>query len=60
MVRTVVVVELEQLPHRRAWLRLWMSEYMLCPDTAGLALLVDDWIALRMALDEFSTRQRHA
>jgi len=38
---TVVVVELEELPSSRAFLRLWMTKYMLCPDTTGLSLPED-------------------
>jgi hypothetical protein len=55
--RTVVVLELEQLPHRRPWLRLWMSKYMLCPGAVGIVLPVRDWIAFRTELDEFRARQ---
>jgi hypothetical protein len=57
--RTVVVVELEQLPAPRRRLRLWMSKYMLSPDTEGLVLLVEDWIALRSELDEYKARSHH-
>ena len=56
--KTVVVIELEQLPHSRIWLRLWMSKYMLCPDRVGLVLAVRDWIAFRSELDEFRARSR--
>jgi len=57
--RTVVILEMEQLPHPRAWLRLWMSEYMLPPDAVGLVLPVVDWMAFRTELDEFKARQHY-
>jgi hypothetical protein len=56
--RTVVVVEMEKLPHRAGWLRTWIGKYMVCPDVVGLALLVSDWMALRSELDEFITAER--
>jgi hypothetical protein len=55
--RTVVVVEVERLPRSRAWLRLWMSPFMLSPEGEGLILPVRDWIAFRQELDEFKTRE---
>lgn len=58
--RTVVVVELQRLPATRRWLRLWMTTYMLAPDTEGLVLAVPDWIALRSELDEYKARSRYA
>lgn len=58
--RTVVVVELEELPVPRGGLRLWMTKYMFSPDTEGLVLAVRDWIALRSQLDEFKARSFHA
>jgi hypothetical protein len=57
--KTVVVIEMEQLPHSRLWLRLWMSKYMLCPDRVGFVLAVRDWMAFRAELDEFRTRSRY-
>jgi hypothetical protein len=56
---TVLVIALDELPARTAWLRLWMSKYMLCPDHAGLVIAVRDWIGFRTELDEFRARQRH-
>ncbi len=50
---TVIVVEMDKLPHRAGWLRTWMGKYMICADVVGLALLVRDWMALRSQLDEF-------
>jgi hypothetical protein len=55
---TVLSLELEQLPHRTAWLRLWMSKYMLAPDRVGLVLAVRDWLSFRAELDEYSARYR--
>jgi hypothetical protein len=57
--KTVVVIEMEQLPHSHIWLRLWMSKYMLSPDRVGLVLAVRDWMAFRAELDEFRARSRH-
>jgi hypothetical protein len=53
---TVVVIELDRLPRPSIWLRLWMSRYMLCPDSVGLVLAVRDWLAFRSELDEFRVR----
>lgn len=58
--RTVVVVELDELPSPRRWLRLWMTKYMLSPETDGLVLAVRDWIGLRTELDEYKARSHHA
>jgi hypothetical protein len=54
--RTVIVVELGELPARRRWLQRWLPPYMLSPDTQGLVLLVRDWMALHRQLDEFRAR----
>ncbi|MGD8625924.1 MAG: hypothetical protein PVJ34_15415 [Anaerolineae bacterium] len=54
--QTVVVVELESIPWSRAWQRLWMSPFMLSPETEGLILPVRDWMAFRIELDEFKAR----
>jgi hypothetical protein len=56
--RTVIVIEVEQLPRARLFLRLWMSKYMLCPDAVGWVLAIRDWIAFRTELDEFRARFR--
>ena len=56
--KTMVVIELEQLPRPKLWLRLWMSKYMLSPDRTGLVLAVQDWMAFRAELDEFRARTR--
>jgi hypothetical protein len=55
---TVVVIELEELPSPEFLLRLWMSKYMLCPDTTGLNLAVRDWLDFRTELDEHRARHR--
>ncbi len=51
--KTVIVVELAKYPMSRAWLRLWFSPYLLCPDIDGFVFLVEDWMALSRQLDEF-------
>ena len=56
--RTVVVVEMDKLPHRVGWLRLWMGKYLFCSDVVGLALLVRDWMTLRSEIDEFINVER--
>jgi hypothetical protein len=56
--KTVVVAEMDELPHRAGWLKFWMGKYMVCSDVVGLALLVPDWMAFRSELDEFVTLQR--
>jgi hypothetical protein len=55
---TVLVLELNELPNRNAWLRLWMSKYMLCPDRVGVIIAVRDWMGFRAELDEFQARRR--
>ena len=55
---TVVIIELEQLPASPWMLRLWMTKYMLCPDTTGLNLAVRDWLNFRAELDEQRARHR--
>jgi hypothetical protein len=58
--RTIVVVELEELPAPRRRLRLWMTKYMLSPESEGLVLATRDWIGLRTELDEYKARSYHA
>jgi hypothetical protein len=53
---TVVVVELKALPAPRRQLQLWMSRYLLSPDSPGFMLPVRDWLALRAELDEYRSR----
>ena len=55
---TVLAIDLDELPSRTVWLRLWMSKYMLCPDRVGLIIAVRDWIGFRAELDEFRARRR--
>jgi hypothetical protein len=55
---TVLVIEVDALPNRTAWLRLWMSKYMLCPDCVGLIIAVRDWLDFHAELDEFRARHR--
>ena len=57
---TVLVVELDELPGRAAYLRLWMSKYMICPDRVGVIIAVRDWMGFRAELDEFLARRQHA
>jgi len=56
--KTAVVVEMDKLPVRAGWLRMWMGKYMVCSDVVGIALLVRDWMGLRSELDEFITTYR--
>jgi hypothetical protein len=55
---TVLVIELDELPNRTAWLRLWMNKYMLCPDRVGVIVAVRDWMGFRAELDEFRARRQ--
>lgn len=55
---TVLAIELDQLPRRVAWLRLWMNKYMLCPDRVGVIVAVRDWMGFRAELDEFRARRK--
>ncbi|HEY73568.1 MAG TPA: hypothetical protein G4N99_09885 [Thermoflexia bacterium] len=60
--KTVIVVELSKYPMSRAWLRLWFSPYLLCPDIDGFVFLVEDWMAFSRQADDFRTNweQRRA
>jgi hypothetical protein len=55
---TAIVLDLEELPRPRSWLRLWMSKYMLGPHLVGLVIPVRDWMVFRSELDEFRARSR--
>ena len=57
--QTVLVIELDELPNRKTWLRLWMTKYMICPDRVGVIVAVRDWMGFRAELDEFSARRRN-
>jgi hypothetical protein len=57
---SVVVVDMEQLPRTRPWLRLWMGNYLVHPNEPSLVLPVRDWIAFRAELDEFLSRHRRS
>jgi hypothetical protein len=57
---TVLAIELDKLPNRTAWLRLWMNKYMLCPDRVGVIVAVRDWMGFRAELDEFRARRQHS
>lgn len=58
--RTLLVIDLDELPASRARLRLWMSKYMLSPHDVGLAVAVRDWIGFRTELDEFKFRSQRS
>lgn len=58
--RTLVVIDLDELPASRARLRLWMSKYMLSPHDVGLAVAVRDWMAFRTELDEHKFRSQRS
>jgi hypothetical protein len=51
--KTALAVDLKQYPTSKAWLRLWLSPYLIAPGPPGFVLLVEDWIALSRQLDEF-------
>ncbi len=55
---TVIVIELDELPRPKAWLRLWMTPFMVCPDKVGLIIAVRDWLGFRATLDEYRARLR--
>ena len=57
---TVLAIELDKLPNRTPWLRLWMNKYMLCPDRVGVIIAVRDWMGFRAELDEFRARRRQS
>jgi hypothetical protein len=52
MGKTVVIVELEEMPFSPLARRLWVSKAMICPDEVGLIMAVDDWLTFRTELDE--------
>jgi hypothetical protein len=51
--KTTLVVDLSKYPFSKTWLRLWLSPYLLAPNTTGFVLLVEDWMALSRQLDTF-------
>jgi hypothetical protein len=51
--RTLVVLEMNQLPLGQATLRLFLSPFFFPDKTACLALLVADWLAFSTELDSF-------
>ena len=55
---TVLVIELDELPRPTAWLRLWVTKYMICPDKVGMIIAVRDWMGFRAELDEYRARLR--
>ena len=58
MGRTVVIVELEEMPFPSLARRLWLSRAMICPDELGLIMAVEDWLTFRTELDEAIFRHR--
>ena len=58
MGKTVVIVELEELPLPSLARRLWLSKAMICPNEVGLIMAVDDWLTFRTELDEALFRHR--
>ncbi len=52
---TAVVVELSDFPLSRAWLRLWLSPYLMKPDSPGFVFMVEDWMGLSRQLDDRRT-----
>ncbi|MCP4536957.1 MAG: hypothetical protein GY832_07400 [Chloroflexi bacterium] len=53
--QTALVIKVSKYPIRKAWLRLWFSNYLLSSDTPGFVFLVDDWMALSRQVDDFRT-----
>ncbi|HDQ70922.1 MAG TPA: hypothetical protein ENN19_02365 [Chloroflexi bacterium] len=51
--KTTILVRLTDYPVNKMWLRLWLSPYLLSPDTPGLVLLVEDWMALSRQIDDY-------
>jgi hypothetical protein len=58
MGKTVVLIDMRQLPKPRPVLRMMMGRYMLSPDTDSIVLSVRDWVGFRTELDEFRFRSR--
>ncbi len=56
--RTVIAVDLVELPWPRRELRVWGGKYLLQPGIPGIVLAVEDWIALRSELDQRNTAWR--
>jgi hypothetical protein len=50
--RTVVIVEMEELPLPPSQLRRRMGKYMVSPDGLGIVVPVRDWMRFRTELDE--------
>ncbi|MFN2169605.1 MAG: hypothetical protein ACK2U9_25515, partial [Anaerolineae bacterium] len=55
---TAVVVEMQQLPRAKRWLKLWAGPYLIHPLEESFVLPTPDWIAFRAELDEFLARRR--
>jgi len=54
---TTVVIELAAYPQPRPWLRLWLGDLMLVEN--HVILLIEEWMALRSAVDEAVAKIRY-
>jgi hypothetical protein len=48
--RTVLGIDLTELPLPRGLLNLFLSRFFFAPDQTGLLLIVNDWMALSQQL----------
>ncbi len=53
--KTALVVRISKYPVAKFWLRLWLSPYVLLPDSPGFVFLVEDWMALSRQVDDYRT-----
>ena len=53
---TALSVELTAYPVDEKWLRLWISPYLLDPDSPEIVLVVSDWMTLSRQIDDFRGR----
>lgn len=51
-----LLLELRALPGDQRWLRTWMGRLLFAPDSAGLVLIVDDWLDLEASLSRAMDR----
>ena len=53
---TALSVELTAYPVDEKWLQLWISPYLLDPDSPEIVLVVSDWMTLSRQIDDFRGR----
>ena len=58
--KTSVLIKLSRYPVRKAWLRLWLSPYLMSPGTVpGFVFVIEDWMGLSRQIDDFRSTWEH-